>query len=188
MISFKQFVNAIHDAIMNASDTLMQKNQGLLDKYFDTKTIKNATNNETTYLTPKIVTLEYPMVTPPPTAPKAEQIGDMSDTEKNRVTKDEYVSGTEDFKIQVPLITMVPLSMPQIEKATLTADFLIQIVDGELQLDFPSSSAMATTKGLFKKAKSTKGKLEITITPHEPSEGLKMIVDAYEATLKRQIP
>jgi hypothetical protein len=184
MISFKQFVNAIHDAIMNASDALMQKNQGLLDKYFDSK----LDDSNKTVLTPKIVTLEYPIVIPPPTAPKAEQIGEMSETIENKITKDHYVNSFENFKIQVPLITMVPLSMPQIEKATFTADFLIQIIDGELQLDFPSSSTTSTAKGFFKKAKSTRGKLEITISPHEPSEGLKMIVDAYEATLKRQIP
>ena len=65
--------------------------------------------------------------------------------------------------------------------------YQIQIVEGELQLNFPSGSIAAGSKGLFKKSKSTPGKLEITITPHEPTEGLKQIVEAYEAILKRQI-
>lgn len=33
MISFKLFVEAIHHAIVSASDSLMDKNEGLLDKY-----------------------------------------------------------------------------------------------------------------------------------------------------------
>ena len=35
MISFKLFVEAIHHAIVSASDSLMDKNEGLLDKYFE---------------------------------------------------------------------------------------------------------------------------------------------------------
>lgn len=197
MISLKLFVTAIHDAIMNASDSLTQKNRGLLDSYFTPNTTIDSTSEEsTTTLTPKIVTLEYPILTPPPertpplklgavapTAAMSEDNAERADTNEQENVELE----TQTKQIQVPLITLVPLSMPQIEKAVLTADFEIQIVDGELQLNFPSNSIATNSKGLFKKSKSTFGKLEITITPHEPTEGLKQIVEAYEAILKRQI-
>jgi hypothetical protein len=162
MISFKAFVEAVHEAIISASNTLMDKNVGLLDKYFE-ESSKDVSNGESgtktkSTLIPKNVVLEYPIL-----------------------TADGNVETTE---IQVPLITMVPLSMSQIEKATLTADFEMQIVDGELQLSFPGRK----NDGVFhKKSKTTTGKLEITISPQESSEGLKLIVEGYEAVLKRQL-
>jgi hypothetical protein len=197
MISLKLFVNAIHDAIMNASDSLTQKNKGLLDAYFTpNETTDPDSGEKTTSLTPKIVTLEYPILTPPPPKAPLLKLGAISpattqsmDNASSTDTEDDedVALETQTKQIQVPLITLVPLSMPQIEKAVLTADFEIQIVEGELQLNFPSGSIAAGSKGLFKKSKSTPGKLEITITPHEPTEGLKQIVEAYEAILKRQI-
>ncbi|MFA6876609.1 MAG: DUF2589 domain-containing protein [Parabacteroides sp.] len=165
MINLKSFVEAIHQAIISASDTLMDKNEGLLDKYFEetneevvSKGSGSVTKNT---LVPKNVTLAYPMLT-------AE--GDVKTTE-----------------IQVPLITLVPLGMSQIEKATITADFELTLVDEELQLSFPSKK----NRGFFSRNSDeipkTNGKLEIVISPQESSEGLKMIVEAYEAALKRQI-
>lgn len=160
MISFKLFVEAVHNAIIEASNTLMDKNVGLLDKYFEeAPTNSDDTTGETTgkSLSPKTVMLEYPTL-----------------------NADGEVETTE---IQVPLITMVPLSMSHIEKATLSADFDLEIVDDELQLNFPRRS-----DGVFsKKGKRTTGSLEIVIAPQESSEGMKQIVEAYESVLKRQI-
>lgn len=162
MISFKSFVESVHNAIIEASNTLMDKNVGLLDKYFEESSDKQPDNpNEpasSSTLVPKKVVLEYPTL-----------------------NADGQVETTE---IQVPLITMVPLSMSQIEKATLTANFDLEIIDDELQLSFPGRR----TDGVFsKKGKKSSGSLEIVISPQESSEGLKQIVEAYEAVLRRQI-
>lgn len=162
MISFKSFINAIHEAVVGASDSLMEKNVGLIDKYF-VESVTDETQDTTGVsvtkkaLTPRSVVLEYPKLTP------------------NGVTKTE---------VHVPLITLVPLQMSQVEKATLTANFEMEIVDGELQLHFGKSSS----KGFFKKPKTAFGKLEITISPQEASEGLKLMVEGYEAILKQQMP
>jgi hypothetical protein len=164
MISLKLFVEAIHEAIINANNTLMDKNVGLLDKYFEEVPQENPKVKEDgahTNLVPKNVVLEYPVL-----------------DSTGKVTP---------RQIQVPLITMVPLGMSQIEKATLTADFELVLVDDELQITFPAHK----NEGLFHKnndnPNTTSGKLEIVITPQEPSEGLKLLVEAYEAALKRQI-
>lgn len=160
MISFKSFVTAIHEAIINASDTLIDKNEGLLEKYFEKKPgdVKDDNGNFKEILSPKSVILDYPHLT---------QMGEL-----------QYV------EVHVPLITLVPLTMSQVEKATLTADFDIEIIDGEVQLNFTNKK----NGGLFqKKSKSTRGKLEITIKPQESAEGLKILVEGYDAILKRQI-
>jgi len=164
MISFKAFVEAIHEAIISASDTLMNKNEGLLDKYFDQSTT-DVTDPTTkvvstkSTLIPKSVILEYPVL-----------------------NADGKVDVTE---VHVPLITLVPLSMSKIEKATLTAEFEMEIVNGEVQLNFSTTSNVG---GLFKKnPKITTGKIEIVINPQETTDGLKQIVEGYEAILKRQL-
>jgi len=142
---------------MQAGDTLMDKNIGLLDKYFEES--KTPEKN----LIAKTVVLEM------------HSLGVDGSTQTNQV--------------HVPLITLVPLTTTRIEKATLTADFEMEIVEGELQLDFKNRSAGGLgIGGLFSKPDKKKiGRLEITIAPQETPEGLRLMVEAYESALKRQI-
>lgn len=158
MISLKSFIAAIQEAIIQAGDSLMDKNIGLLDRYFTEKTEKSTDGKEQKALVPKTVTLEYPAL----------------DQNLQTVIR----------KVEVPLITLVPLTTARIEKATLAADFEMELADGQVQLDFSSKPS----RGLFQKSKSTIGHLEITITPQEPPEGLNTVIEAYERALKAQIP
>lgn len=162
MISFKAFINAIHGAIMNASDSLMAKNEGLLDQYFE-KSTNGEEAKEQEVLRPKMVILEYKTFTEP-----------------DQLKRQEVV--TE--QVQVPLITLVPLQMSQIEKAVLKADFEISVENEEVQLHFPNKKSGGVFK---KKPETTFGQLEITMSPVESSEGLKLIVEGYESMLRRQI-
>jgi hypothetical protein len=204
MISFKSFVSAIHDAILTANEQLMDKNISLLDKYFiDTdantdiqgslddalKTSQNISNKKGNVtredlqnasdvfakaknalsgsqstpnnsktpgtLTPKTVVMEYPR---------------------------ETENGMESVEVQVPLLTLAPLSMSKIEKATLIADFELEIVDDEVQICFIDE------KRRRRKDHATRGSLEITISPQDPSEGLKILIEGYEKALRSQIP
>ena len=172
MINFNSFVLAIHDAILKANDALMDKNTDLLNKYFKEKTVPVTDNNENPVLDenkqplqkvihePVSVILDYPNL---------DENGDLNRTE-----------------IHVPLITLVPLTSSQIEKATLTAEFDMQIVDGSLQLDFVNRTA--STMSFFSKPKTSSGTLEIIISPQENSEGLKLIIEGYEKMIKKQMP
>lgn len=156
MIKFKHFVEAIHQAISGAADILIDKNQGLLEKYFqkDTLEIKSDSNEpKREVYRPRMVYLDYPAV----------------DEKGNDVTS----------QVEVPLITLVPVTSSQIEKATFTAEFQLSIIDDDLYLDFPDSKK--------KNQSSTIGKLEIVISPKETTEGLQQIIEGYEKALKRQI-
>ncbi len=172
MINFKSFVLAIHNAILKANDALMDKNTDLLSKYFieTSVDVKDEENNiivdengepeKKNILEPVSVVLDYPVI---------DDNGDLQKTE-----------------IHVPLITLVPLSTSQIEKAVLKADFQMQIVDDELQMDFVERDD--SKNRFFKNSKSSKGSLEIVISPQDTSEGLKLIIEGYETLLKKQIP
>ncbi len=163
MINLKQFVQAIHDAVLLANNSLMDKNIDLLDKYFDRYYADPNIPNDKNSLMPKMVILDYPIPT--------------SENSDNQVTQ---------TQVQVPLITLVPLSMSQIEKAVIRAQFEMDIVDDELQLNFVGKRTGGT--GLFGgKKEDHQCELEITISPQEMSEGLKIIVEGYDAMLKRQI-
>ena len=208
MISFKSFVNAIHDAIIAANDSLMEQSTGLLDKFFaDTSneedlqaSLDNALQ-ASKYITSKkgnVTRADFQTATnaiekaQKALAPDDENTGSSTARIPGTLSPKSVVveyprqteNGIEFIEVHVPLITLVPLNMPQIEKATLTANFEMEIVDGELQLNFSERNK----GGFSKRSKSTRGKLEITISPQETSEGLKKLVEGYEQALKSQIP
>jgi len=208
MISFKFFVNAIHDAILSANDTLMEKNTGMLDKYF----VDNSNEDElqasldhalqtTTNIVSKkgaatpddfkaaLDALESAKKALSPTDDnKTNTIAGTPGTLSPKSVVIEYphqtANGIEFVEVHVPLITLVPLTMSHIEKAKLSANFEMEIVNDELQLNFTNKP-----RGRFgRKSKRTWGQLEITISPQESSEGLKQLVEGYEQALKNQIP
>ena len=144
MISFKLFVEAIHHAIVSASDSLMDKNEGLLDKYFEKPVV--GVGKDKGALIPKIVQLEYPTL---------DDAGAVTTT-----------------TVQVPLITLVPVTASKIEKATVTAEFALEVINNELQISFPNNKSSEN---------ATVGKLEIVISPQE------LIIEGYANALKRQI-
>ena len=103
-------------------------------------------------LVPKIVQLEYPA---------------LDDTGAVTTTT-----------VQVPLITLVPVTASKIEKATVTAEFALEVINDELQISFPNKKISEN---------ATVGKLEIVISPQELTDGLELIIEGYANALKRQI-
>lgn len=112
MISFKLFIEAIHKAVSGAADTLADRNNELLDKYFYKEANEDGNSPEDDILHPRMVEMEYPTL----------------NSEGN----------VEKGCIQVPLITMVPLCAIKIEKATLSAEFDLSVEDNDLQISFPN--------------------------------------------------
>lgn len=86
--------------------------------------------------------------------------------------------GQEQYNVQVPLITLIPITTPQIEKVVLTAEFNMSIENDQLMLDFSKPRRIGG---------SHVGKIEVTISPGETPEGLRHMIEGYEAALKRQI-
>lgn len=151
MISFRLFVEAIHHVIVSAGDSLMDKKRGLFDTYFEKSSVSED-GKDKYVLAPKIVELAYPS---------------LDDTGAVTTTT-----------VQVPLTILVPVTSSTIEKATVTAEFALKVVNDELQISFPSekSSDHATVR-----------KQEIIISPQEPTEGLELVIEGYANALKRQI-
>lgn len=168
-ISFKKFIQVLHTAILLSSEQIVEKNLMLLDKYFEEHESKilDEGGNEIIKktLVPKTVTLIYPHKV---------QTGSSANS-------DNFTSIQE--PVEVPLISMVPMEMCGIKKATFTTEFEMEVIQDELQIYFGKPD----TSLLKKSAKTNLGKLEITLTPQETTEGLRIITEGYENFLKRQI-
>jgi len=167
MISFKKFIEAINEAVSEANSGLERSNLNILDQffvdddgkspldYFDDSSDQQIDWNSHAFK-PRTVKVQYP---------------------------DNNSGGT--VGIDVPLITLIPVSASKIDTVKLSSEFRISIVDDELQLDFPRNNGSGS---FFKPAKGSIGTLEITLKPGEVSEGLDSLIEGYEKILKMQIP
>jgi len=83
--------------------------------------------------------------------------------------------------VEVPLLTLVPISNYNIEKATFNANFKFDVIDEQVMIDF--------SKDIIKENEISNnyGKLEIVLSPQQTPEGLRSLIESYENFLKRQI-
>lgn len=151
MISLKSFIKSIHDAVISASDTVSDRNKSMIDTYFE-HSKSEGTSKE--IMSPRMIVLEYPTLGP----------------EGKEIVQE----------VNVPLITLIPLQIGQVEQATITAEFDIFETDGELELGFSSKT------GSDQNSNGKHAKLEVIVKPHEMPEGIQIIVDGYERVLRRQ--
>ena len=173
MISFKAFIRAINDAIFEANSGLEQNNLNLLNDFFVNEDGKSP---QEVYINDNGETNE--------------DVAAGKDTFKPRTVKIQYPdnSGGSPVEVNVPLITLVPITASKIDVVKLSSEFRMNIVDNELQLDFPKKGVSGSGSILEKKPIGTLGKLEIILRPGEVSEGLDSIIEGYEKVLKMQIP
>jgi hypothetical protein len=156
MISLDGFVRAIHDAVMQAHDSLMTSNIDVLDEFFEHA---EGTDEEESTLVPKTVVVQYP---------SQSATGELGVIE-----------------VHVPLITLVPLSIAQIREAKLSINFDLHFANDELLLCFAGNSNQESDSG---GPNEWRNGMEISVVPHAIPEGLKMLIEGYQAVLKRQIP
>ncbi|AOY81807.1 DUF2589 domain-containing protein [Moorena producens JHB] len=97
-------------------------------------------------------------------------------------------SGVVMSDVRVPLITLVPLSMTQVSEVKFRTELEIQSENDELLVSFPSSQSTTPDDQKKESSAPARATLEITLTPHHGTEGLKKIVEGYEKVLRAQIP
>lgn len=99
-------------------------------------------------------------------------------------------SGVVMSDVRVPLITLVPLSMTQISEVKLRTELEIQVEDEGLLVSFPAPQSGTPDDQEDESHGSSRpiATLEITLTPHHGTEGLRKIVEGYEKVLRAQIP
>lgn len=123
----------------------------------------------TSALQPKLVSIDYPMMTS---------------------------AGPAVQTVHVPLITLAPYVATQISKLTFKADLEVQATsEGKLRVSFPplsNASSSDVVDGAGEEAstgrKRTNASIEIVIEGTPASDGLRKIIEGYERALRAQIP
>lgn len=88
--------------------------------------------------------------------------------------------------IEVPLITVVPISSARIEQMKFTTVLDVAIENDELMVSFsPHARAGEAGAGGAQQATAT---LELIIAPQGNTEGLNKLIEGYEKALRAQIP
>lgn len=95
-------------------------------------------------------------------------------------------NSVKNIAVDVPLITLVPISSTRIEELKFTTNLDIVLKNDELLVAFSNGEG---NKNMFNnKEKSATATLEILLRPNDNPEGLKNIIEGYEKILRAQIP
>jgi hypothetical protein len=167
MIKFKALMNAIHQSIHSAAQAVEAEGVKHIETFFDAiknDDIKQDDDNTApeTRIThrPKMVAMAFP-----------------SRTDK----------GIESVMVNVPLITLSPVSSPRIQEVKFKAELDVSTnEDNELMVAFANSNK----RGLLSHCdhRVTNTSIEITLKGNEPPEGLQLVIEGYEKALRSQIP
>ncbi|MBL4940590.1 MAG: DUF2589 domain-containing protein [Colwellia sp.] len=95
--------------------------------------------------------------------------------------------GVDSTIVNVPLITLCPISSPRIKEVKFSADLEVTANDSdELYVAFRAPQVTGGENTITKD--STNTHIEISLVGHEPPEGLQKIIEGYEKALRAQIP
>lgn len=95
--------------------------------------------------------------------------------------------GVDSTIVNVPLITLCPISSPRIKEVKFSADLEVTTDDhDELYVAFRAPQVTGGEDTITKD--STNTHIEISLVGHEPPEGLQKIIEGYEKALRAQIP
>lgn len=96
--------------------------------------------------------------------------------------------GVDSTIVNVPLITLSPISSPRIKDVKFSADLEVTADDSdELFVAFKTPQVTGGGESTVNKD-TTNTHIEISLVGHEPPEGLQKIIEGYEKALRAQIP
>lgn len=176
MLHLKELVEAVQQATLSATEHVKQANLKIMDTYFEEIDVdiksskdtiktqeKNIARRKNKKIKPKTVIIQYPK---------------------------ETANGFETHDVHVPILTLLPVTMPQISELKFTTDLELHLDDnGDLKVGFPSSkNATSLLKKLDEGERKSIATLEIVFNASNMSTGLQKIVEGYEKALRAQIP
>lgn len=215
MIKFDAFINAIHSAILSANDVLMDKNLEVLETYFEEaedsdefqseldKALasindvlgtdrQSITRQKITTMVASLQKVRDSLSQPKSEADQNKAILPSQNRLKPKMTILQFphktANGIVMSDVNVPLITLVPLSMTQISEVKFNTELEIQIENDELLVSFHSAQSQIPNSTENEPRNTSHASLQITLTPHHGTEGLRKIVEGYEKILRAQIP
>ena len=175
MIRFQALMHAVQQSIHSAAQAVESAGFKHIDKFFEkvnvepTSDTKSSSSNITdehqsedgeVIYRPKMVAMAFPS---------------------------QGADGVTSTIVNVPLITLCPISSPRIKDVKFSADLEVTADDSdELYVAFRSPQVTGGEHIITKD--STNTRIEISLVGHEPPEGLQKIIEGYEKALRAQIP
>lgn len=198
MISFQALMHAVQQSIHSAAQAVESAGFKHIDKFFDkvvnedtqekrdkskelSEAINSGNNAKADALLKEINNL-----------PGDETTGTEDDaTYRPKMVAMAFPSqgakGVDSTIVNVPLITLCPISSPRIKDVKFSADLEVTADDSdELHVAFRAPQVTGGDNTITKD--STNTRIEISLVGHEPPEGLQKIIEGYEKALRAQIP
>lgn len=218
MLNLKTFIESIQEAVLGANDALVEKNMALLDRFFEAdpdvedlqkkldaaidaadgldenndRPSRMQVNKAAKAFTELRKVLEFEN--------SAADVLSESDLRPKNVSMSYPIKGKDgnitNKEVMVPLITLVPLTLSQVEQFTLKANLQLHVVDDEVTVHLggrtggptPNSPADGDWHERNPPAQNNVGTVEIVIKPQQMADGMQQVIDAYEKVLKTQLP
>ena len=203
MIRFQALMHAIQKSIHSAAEAVESAGDKHLNKFFD-----KIVNENNAVKREKINALKKAKAQGDYERVEAlnqemqELLNDDASTEGHFIYRPKMVAmafpsqgvdGVETTIVNVPKITLSPISSPRIKDVKFTADLEVttekngdKTDDEELKVAFRQPQVKGGENTVTKD--STNTHIEICLVGHEPPEGLQKIIEGYEKALRAQIP
>ncbi len=197
MIRFQALMHAVHQSIHSAAQAVEQAGIKHIDKFFDkiitegsaekkelskelSEAIEGGDKAKANRVLEKINALDQTDSASEEDATYRPKMVAMAFPSQNS-------DGVDSTIVNVPLITLCPISSPRIKDVKFSADLEVTADNNdELFVAFRAPQVTGGENAVIKDTTNTH--IEISLIGHEPPEGLQKIVEGYEKALRAQIP
>lgn len=198
MIRFQALMHAVHQSIHSAAQAVEQSGTKHINKFFEKIGNDTPTDNEKLKeeLSAAINSGDREkadaLLNQLETQPDDDDMDSEGDvTYRPRMVAMAFPSqgadGVDSTIVNVPLITLCPISSPRIKDVKFSADLEVTADNNdELFVAFRPPQVKGGENTVTKDTTNTH--IEISLVGHEPPEGLQKIIEGYEKALRAQIP
>jgi len=200
MIRFQALMHAIQQSIHSAAQAVESAGFKHIDKFFDEVENENSPENQKKAKKLKDAQSAIDSGDVDTANHLLKEVNDTKDkqssSEENMIYRPKMVAmafpaqgedGVDSTIVNVPLITLCPISSPRIKDVKFTADLEVTADNtDELHVAFRPPKVEGGENVVSKD--STNTHIEISFVGHEPPEGLQKIIEGYEKALRAQIP
>ncbi|TAE08827.1 MAG: DUF2589 domain-containing protein [Bacteroidetes bacterium] len=212
MLNIKDFINALHTAVLSANNVLADANLQLIEKYFEVIP-ENTTSDKTLEELRKDLEDSLAKASTATDIKSEEALKNILDAfgkyqnkskqasanptppqyrAKNVVLQypDRTATGVEMRNINVPLIALVPITMSEISEVKFKTSLEILYDGNEIKVGFPpvQNTKSSEAPNLLESKVVTNATLEITLAPHRGTHGMQKLIEGYEQVLRSQLP
>lgn len=188
MIELRSLVKSVQVAAQSAVEAISAENLKVFDTYFE-RVVEEGTIEKNLTARPEEGATPIPSMVAAFTASDGLRY-------KPRTIVLQYPVETKDgpkiHDVHVPLLTLVPVTMPQVSELRFSTDLELTLDEeapDNVRVSFPKKTK---PKGFLKQQEDdgepSKANLEIVINASNATDGLQKIIEGYEKALRAQIP